>query len=290
MNKYSTISQVLYQGDKLRIGHFHLSAEHPEFAIAGPIERPTLVFPRTPTYIQQYQRHKFLSQPNHVNVYDGQRPYTRSVCDERGDICDWFEFHPSLLAQALTSIHVDSNSQDVVMDVDHLCCSAQIYWTQRLILNNLLTQKCDLEAVEEIGIQLLADVLDFGLGHYARLDKRASAKRAYAEICHEIQKLIIQDIDNHLSLEDIAQAIGVSTFHMCRVFKKLTGESIHQYRQQLRLRFALDYLAQESDISKVALDLGFSSHSHFSTAFYKSFGYQPKHYKKLESTNSSIGA
>ena len=65
-------------------------------------------------------------------------------------------------------------------------------------------------------------------------------------------------------------------FHLARVFKARTGFSLHAYRNQLRLRAALERLAEPGvDLIDIALDLGFSSHSHFTDTFRRSFGKTP---------------
>jgi AraC-like DNA-binding protein len=55
-----------------------------------------------------------------------------------------------------------------------------------------------------------------------------------------------------------------------------TGSSIHQYRLQLRLGIALERLAGgEVDLARLAVDLGFAHHSHFSACFRRVYGYTP---------------
>ena len=70
--------------------------------------------------------------------------------------------------------------------------------------------------------------------------------------------------------------MGCSVFHLERVFKSRTGFSLYAYRNQLRLRAALERLGDgDVDLIDIALDLGFSSHSHFTEAFRRNFGKTP---------------
>jgi AraC-like DNA-binding protein len=65
-------------------------------------------------------------------------------------------------------------------------------------------------------------------------------------------------------------------FHLARIFKSRTGFSLHAYRNQLRLRSALERLREPNvDLTGIALDLGFSSHSHFTETFRRAFGKTP---------------
>jgi len=74
-------------------------------------------------------------------------------------------------------------------------------------------------------------------------------------------------------IEKVAAELGVSRFHLSRVFTAETGISPHQYLLRVRMTQALSRLSRgEPHLSRLALDLGFSSHSHFSMAFRRHFG------------------
>ena len=62
-------------------------------------------------------------------------------------------------------------------------------------------------------------------------------------------------------------AVGVSPVYLTQVFRQVEGLPRYRYQLQLRLARALDLLDDCSDLTGLALDLGFSSYSHFSTAF-----------------------
>lgn len=79
-----------------------------------------------------------------------------------------------------------------------------------------------------------------------------------------------------LSLQAIAAAVGASPFHLSRTFRAVMGVGLHHYRTRLRLHAALDRLADERrSLAAIALDLGFSSQAHFTTAFRRMFGAPP---------------
>ena len=61
-----------------------------------------------------------------------------------------------------------------------------------------------------------------------------------------------------------------------RLFHRQPGTTLHAYRNQLRLRAALEPLTNPGvDLLATALDLGYSSHSHFTETFRRSFGITP---------------
>jgi AraC family transcriptional regulator len=80
-----------------------------------------------------------------------------------------------------------------------------------------------------------------------------------------------------ITLEDIAQAGGVSRFHVTRAFDAATGRSIMRYVRGRRLSEAAKALsAGAPDILSVALDAGYGSHEAFTRAFRDQFGMTPE--------------
>ena len=68
------------------------------------------------------------------------------------------------------------------------------------------------------------------------------------------------------SAAELAHAVGTSVFHLCRIFRAHTGRTMHEYRTELRVRLALELLAEGTappSLSEVAFQLGFASHAHF---------------------------
>lgn len=79
-----------------------------------------------------------------------------------------------------------------------------------------------------------------------------------------------------ISLDEIAEASGVSRFHLCRVFGAATGQSVMRYVRGRRLTEAARTLAAGApDILSVALDWGYGSHEAFTRAFREQFGLTP---------------
>src|SRR5262249_11797491 len=74
-----------------------------------------------------------------------------------------------------------------------------------------------------------------------------------------------------LRLSDVADAVGASSTYLTDVFSRFEGVSLHRYVTQLRLARALVELPEAGDLTSLAVDLGFSSHSHFTLAFRRAF-------------------
>jgi AraC family transcriptional regulator len=82
-----------------------------------------------------------------------------------------------------------------------------------------------------------------------------------------------------LRLSQVAEAVGASPAYLTDVFRRYEGVSLQRYVTQLRLAQALIQLPHATDITTLALELGFSSHSHFTLAFRRAFGCTPSQFR-----------
>jgi AraC family transcriptional regulator len=95
-----------------------------------------------------------------------------------------------------------------------------------------------------------------------------------------VQDFIDRSLGEDLSLEVIASQANMSVCGLKRLFQKHHATSPHQYLLERRIAKASRILVEtELPISEVALTTGFSSQSHFATAFKKKVGLSPKAYR-----------
>lgn len=89
-------------------------------------------------------------------------------------------------------------------------------------------------------------------------------------------EVIRRDLTQPPTLEQLGREVGCSPFYLSRTFSKETGMTIPQYVRRLRLERAADLLrAGRFNVTEVALEVGYSSLSHFSQAFHQHFGCCP---------------
>ena len=102
------------------------------------------------------------------------------------------------------------------------------------------------------------------------------ARRPHAAV-ERARAFIASDPARRDGLAQIAAAAAASPFHLARRFRAETGSSLHGFRNRLRLGLALERLRQgERDLTRLALELGFSHHSHFTMAFTRCYGEPPR--------------
>jgi AraC-like DNA-binding protein len=114
-------------------------------------------------------------------------------------------------------------------------------------------------------------------------------QRLAQERVEQVIFLLKQDLVEPPSLEELGKRIGCSHFYLSRIFSAQTGQTITQYLRRLRMDRAAELLkSREYNVTEVALEVGYSSLSHFSAAFQETFGCCPGLYPLATSTQKSL--
>ncbi|MCU0770374.1 MAG: AraC family transcriptional regulator [Verrucomicrobia bacterium] len=88
--------------------------------------------------------------------------------------------------------------------------------------------------------------------------------------------ILNEDLSEPPTLEDLGRRVGCSPFHLSRTFSSETGMTIPQYMRQRRMERAAELLRSgRCNVTEAALEVGYSSLSHFSAAFHETFGCCP---------------
>jgi AraC-like DNA-binding protein len=110
---------------------------------------------------------------------------------------------------------------------------------------------------------------------------RPAAKSIGRQKLVDRAKLVLSsDLGRRWTLAAVAADVGVSPVYLTQVFQQVEGRPLYRYQLQLRLARALDLLGEYADLTCLALDLGFSSHSHFSAAFRRAYGQSPSEFQR----------
>jgi AraC-like DNA-binding protein len=262
----------------LRIGRWRCPAEHPVFLDSGPVPDALFVFPRQSVWIQHDGGRPFVADPNTVTYYNKGQPYRRQRLSEAGDHCEWYAVAPEALADTLAAHEpAAADRPDTPFTFTHGPSDAESYLRQRLVFEHVCREGApDQLFVEEAVLSVLGAVTQLAYQRQGQAPIRPRRRRGDIDAVEAARHFIAHRYRENLSLSDVAREVATSVFHLSRMFHARTGFSLHAYRNQLRLRAALDRLAErDADLTGIALDLGFSSHSHFTETFRRTFGRTP---------------
>jgi AraC-like DNA-binding protein len=160
-------------------------------------------------------------------------------------------------------------------------CPAELFWRHYgfvLRLEASQSEPPDPLWVDGTALELLADVLEAACARHElpRKRRRIGTEADHADRVEAAKNYLTSRLGDPITLDDVALAVHTSPFHLARVFHQRTGMPVHRYLTRLRLRTSLARLADgASDLTTLALELGFSSHSHFTDAFRREFGRTP---------------
>lgn len=102
---------------------------------------------------------------------------------------------------------------------------------------------------------------------------------ARRRLVDRIKLLLASDLHRRWTLAEIGAEIGASAVYLTQAFKQVEGLPLYRYQLQLRLARALDLIASCDDVSALAHELGFSSHSHFTAAFRQAYQRSPSDFR-----------
>ncbi|MGH7978823.1 MAG: helix-turn-helix transcriptional regulator [Limisphaerales bacterium] len=104
-------------------------------------------------------------------------------------------------------------------------------------------------------------------------------KRLARERVDQVVTVLRQHLVKPPSLEEIGREVGCSPFHLSRTFSREMGMTIPQYLRKIRMDRAAELLKSgEYNVTEAALEVGYSSLSHFSHAFCQTMGCCPALY------------
>lgn len=281
-----------FESEQAVIGTFHCPITDPIFNHAGKIEGYTIVFPRTSVTITQDGRRPVVADPNVVMFYNKGQAYERGKVSEEGDLCDWFGFDRTAVIDAVRTIDPSVDERWLQpFYFTHGPSDSEVYLQQRLLIHYLQeTESPDLLYVEEKSLDILGQVVaDAYAVQRPSRQQKTDKKHFHAELVQAVKEILAVRFKETLTLEKIATAVYTSPYHLSRIFRKQTGFTIHNYLNQLRLRVALGHVAQtDTNLTQLGLELGYSSHSHFTQAFRRSFGTVPSAFRASATTKQIL--
>ncbi len=131
----------------------------------------------------------------------------------------------------------------------------------------------------ELAIQLLRRAIEHVSIPFAVCAVPACRFLAYESEREKIidaRKILEQSFDQLISIKDLSRKVAMNECYLKKGFKTLTGKTINEFQQEQRIGRAKEMLQERGQtVSEVANSLGYSSISHFSTAFKKATGMKP---------------
>jgi len=268
--------RLIFESEAVCIGTVRCAPDHADFRDCGGARSFCFVFPRSAVIIRQPERPAFTEDPTVISFYNQCQPYERLPLSPDGDRCEWFGIAPAIVREAVRPYdHGAADDERRPLRMASVRSRSASYLRQRLLVEQLTSEPAAVDALEVE--ETVLGLLDRAVADaYAVQTRRPSGGTATRDLAEHARRVLARHFREPITLTALAASLDTSVFHLCRVFRHVCGTSIHQHLTELRVRAAVEPLRDRSiDLARLAVDLGFSTHSHFTAVFRRRFGRTP---------------
>jgi len=233
-----------------------------------------LVFPYRGVYVRHVGDDQVVAETNQVLFFNEHEGYRISHPVSGGDASLTLVIGEALLREL--------SPKDLLNDTPALRFQRQCLRidarTQALVA--LLRHSLREKIAEPLEAESLAlTVVQRALG--PRTTHQAGASVGRQRLVDRAKLVLASDLARRWTLSEIAAEVRVSPVYLTQVFQQVEGLPLYRYQLRMRLARSLDLLPRYDDLTELSLDLGFSSHSHFSAAFRQTYGHSPSEFRHL---------
>jgi len=264
-----TIRKTLFAGQSLQIGLFHA---RPSSNACGETERQksnAVALPVSGLFSKHDAPGRYVTgTPSHAVFFAANTPYRLSFPGAIGDRALILRYGDDLAVDQFNRHESDDRA------VSHGLLSADAMILRNLLWTRLQRGGEDTFASEALGLDLLA--MSLGSMRAGKMSARRAALERRRSAVERVKEAIAAAPGHKWSIARLAKLASLSPFHLCRVFREIVGTSIYDYVVQERLAHSLDAVLDGGDeLTAIALDAGFASHSHFTSRFRRFFSVTP---------------
>ncbi|OTG86130.1 AraC family transcriptional regulator [Acinetobacter sp. ANC 4558] len=269
MSNWVNVEQDKKTGIELIHAHFKGHAYDPHFHssyLMGVTESGIQQFHCRKKLIQSHQGQVFMLEPG--EVHDGYAP------EPFGFTYKMLHIDPQWIKHRYDGLF-EKKSKTYELSIESTLKS------DHQIANLVLTT---FHAIQHKEPQLLIDTkLDFLLEKLVDTQSikfRENAIQSLPDIALEIRDILHENIFKEISLDELAQMVGIDRFYINRVFKQSFNSAPHQYLIRLRLDKAKELIKQGFSLATIATNLCFSDQSHLGRWFRRCYGMTLYQYQK----------
>lgn len=241
-----------------------------------------VVLPRRGAFEWEIEGHRQLADPGTATFFHPTEPYRVRHPVGGGDAGTVFHLTAAAVSDLLAEADPSGSRDGPRFPVRHLPLDGRAYLLARLALRAASDPGAMTVEVEERVAAFLREAM--GQAVRRRSDRHASRRERTrgAEYAARVAEVVAERYREPLGLAQVADAVGVSPFHLSRVVASATGIPIYRMIRRRRLREALELLLErDGSISRIALTVGFASHSHLTDAFRREYGLTPSAVRRL---------
>jgi len=284
--------ETLYQSESLSIVDVRCRVPHGDCGAEEFSTSHDVVIPRRGAFAKHVGRRAFVADANQIVFFNAKEPYRVSHPIDGGDDCTILRFGPDALVDAFARrVPGVREHPEAPFPRSHAVSPSALPLHLQSLRRGLARGTVDALAAEEISFAMLDAIVESAADVTPRSPgrRKEATRRAHARLTMDAKTVLCDRFAEPLTLEDVARAVECSACHLARVFRRHAGLPLHRYLNRLRLRVALERLTDGADdLTLLALQLGFSSHAHFSDAFRREFATTPSDFRQALPTRLEL--
>jgi len=238
-----------------------------------------LVFPYQGVFMRHLGSDEVVGEANQVMLFNQDEGYRISHPVKGGDACLSIATDESLLRELVPKELVrqgcGGEPAKLAFHEQRMRIDARAQALVALLRHGLQREVIETLEAEVLALTLVKRALGERTSHVAR----ATAGRR--KLVDRAKLTLTSDLGRRWTLAEIASEVGVSPVYLTQVFQQVEGMPLYRYQLRLRLARALDLLPRYDDLTTLSMELGFSSHSHFSSAFRQAYERTPTEFQQL---------
>ena len=232
-----------------------------------------LVFPYRGVYVRHVGNDQAVGEANQVLFFNAFEGYRISHPVPGGDASLTLVISEAMLRELAPAGFLD-DSTTLTFRRQRLRIDARTQALVALLRHSLRQNVAEPLEAETLTLTLVQRALG------PRTTHAAGASLGRQRLVDRVKLVLVSDLARRWTLAEIAAEVRGSPVYLTQVFQQVEGLPLYRYQLRLRLARALDLLAQYDDLTDLGLELGFSSHSHFSAAFREAYGRSPSEFRQ----------
>jgi AraC-like DNA-binding protein len=275
------VRKALFASERLQIGSIRAQ---PTSEACGDVERQTsnaIVLPLSGVFAKHEAPGRYvIGTPRHAVLFATGAPYRIGFPGAIGDRALILRFDDNLVWEHLGK----RAGSGLLLSQGRLPPDAMLL--RNLLWARLQGAPADEFASEALGLDLLSLCLR-SMHTDCTLPPRRSALARNRRVVERVKEAVASAPAERWTIAKLAHVANLSRFHLAHVFRQLVGTSLYDYVLHERLAQTIDDVLNGGDLTAIALDAGFASHSHFTAHFRRFFGCTPTMLRRSRSREAA---
>ncbi len=273
----SLIRTVLYKSNVLTIRQVECRPADQNCGEVEHSDADVVVLPLRGAFVKHIvSGKKLLAEPSQAVFFAAGRPYRVSHEVASSDDSLALEFSPNILHEVLANTTATDNLHSIeansLLSTHTIAARTLLYW-------RLKHQHAEPLEVEETSLGLVSSAFVAARRNTKRSYRSTQSRRSLKVESARVE--LLKNPEQKWTLSELSKKVDCSPYHLTRMFREELGIPLHQYQLRMRIAKSLNALLEtKDDVTSIALDSGFFSHSHFTSVFRQTVGISPTEFRR----------